>query len=165
MAKEPSFDVVSEVDLQEVSNAVNQTVKEITQRFDFKGSKSTVEIENGNSIKIVTEDDTRMRNIVDILQSKFIKRGVAIKNLEYGRVEPAAGGMVRQSIRIKQGIEAEVAKKIMKDIKTLKVKVQAQLQEDQVRVSGKKIDDLQAVIAFLKGQDYGVELQFSNFRS
>ncbi|MGM9525047.1 MAG: YajQ family cyclic di-GMP-binding protein [Peptococcaceae bacterium] len=165
MAKEPSFDVVSEVDMQEVSNAVNQTVKEITQRFDFKGSKSTVEIENGNAIKIVTEDDTRMRNIVDILQSKFIKRGVAIKNLEYGKVEPAAGGMVRQSIRIRQGIEADIAKKITKDIKTLKVKVQAQLQDDQVRVSGKKIDDLQAVIAFLKGQDYGIELQFSNFRS
>lgn len=165
MAKEPSFDVVSEVDMQEVSNAVNQTVKEITQRFDFKGSKSTVEIENGNAIKIVTEDDTRMRNIVDILQSKFIKRGVAIKNLEYGKVEPAAGGMVRQSIRIRQGIEADIAKKITKDIKNLKVKVQAQLQDDQVRVSGKKIDDLQAVIAFLKGQDYGIELQFSNFRS
>ena len=165
MAKEPSFDVVSEVNMQEVSNAVNQTLKEITQRFDFKGSKSTVENENGNSIKIVTEDDTRMRNIVDILQSKFIKRGVAIKNLEYGKVEPAAGGMVRQSIRVKQGIEADVAKKITKDIKTLKVKVQAQVQDDQVRVSGKKIDDLQAVIAFLKGQDYGVELQFSNFRS
>ena len=165
MAKEPSFDVVSEVNMQEVSNAVNQTLKEITQRFDFKGSKSTVEIENGNSIKIVTEDDTRMRNIVDILQSKFIKRGVAIKNLEYGKVETAAGGMVRQSIRVKQGIEADVAKKITKDIKTLKVKVQAQVQDDQVRVSGKKIDDLQAVIAFLKGQDYGVELQFSNFRS
>ena len=165
MAKEPSFDVVSEVDMQEVSNAVNQTVKEITQRFDFKGSKSVVEIENGNAIKIVTEDDTRMRNIVDILQSKFIKRGVAIKNLEYGKVEPAAGGMVRQSIRVKQGIEADVAKKITKDIKNLKVKVQAQLQDDQVRVSGKKIDDLQAVIAFLKSQDYGVELQLSNFRS
>ena len=165
MAKEPSFDVVSEVDMQEVSNAVNQTVKEITQRFDFKGSKSVVEIENGSAIKIVTEDDTRMRNIVDILQSKFIKRGVAIKNLEYGKVEPAAGGMVRQSIRVKQGIEADVAKKITKDIKNLKVKVQAQLQDDQVRVSGKKIDDLQAVIAFLKSQDYGVELQFSNFRS
>ena len=165
MAKEPSFDVVSEVDMQEVSNAVNQTVKEITQRFDFKGSKSVVEIENGNAIKIVTEDDTRMRNIVDILQSKFIKRGVAIKNLEYGKVEPAAGGMVRQSIRVKQGIEPDVAKKSTKDIKNLKVKVQAQLQDDQVRVSGKKIDDLQAVIAFLKSQDYGVELQFSNFRS
>ena len=165
MAKEPSFDVVSEVDMQEVSNAVNQTVKEITQRFDFKGSKSVVEIENGNAIKIVTEDDTRMRNIVDILQSKFINRGVAIKNLEYGKVEPAAGGMVRQSIRVKQGIEADVAKKITKDIKNLKVKVQAQLQDDQVRVSGKKIDDLQAVIAFLRSQDYGVELQFSNFRS
>ena len=165
MAKEPSFDVVSEVDMQEVNNAVNQTVKEITQRFDFKGTKSTVEIENGNAIKIVTEDDTRMRNIVDILQGKFIKRGVAIKNLEYGKVEPAAGGMVRQSIKVKQGIDADVAKKITKDIKNLKVKVQTQLQDDQIRVSGKKIDDLQAVIAFLKGQDYGVELQFSNFRS
>lgn len=165
MAKEPSFDIVSEVDMQEVNNAINQTVKEITQRFDFKGTKSVVEVENGNSIKIVTEDDTRMRNIVDILQSKFIKRGVSIKNLEYGKVESAAGGMVRQSIRIKQGIEADVAKKITKDIKETKLKVQAQLQDDQVRVSGKKIDDLQAVIAFLKGKDYGVELQFSNFRS
>ena len=165
MAKEPSFDVVSEVDMQEVNNAINQTVKEITQRFDFKGTKSTVEIENGNAIKIVTEDDSRMRNIVDILQSKFIKRGVAIKNLEYGKVEPAAGGMVRQSIKVKQGIDADVAKKITKDIKNMKVKVQATLQDDQIRVSGKKIDDLQTVIAFLKGQDYGVELQFSNFRS
>ena len=165
MAKEPSFDVVSEVDMQEVNNAINQTVKEITQRFDFKGTKSTVEIENGNAIKILTEDDTRMRNIVDILQSKFIKRGVAIKNLEYGKVEPAAGGMVRQSIKVKQGIDADVAKKITKDIKNMKVKVQATLQDDQIRVSGKKIDDLQTVIAFLKGQDYGVELQFSNFRS
>lgn len=165
MAKEPSFDIVSEVDMQEVNNAINQTVKEITQRFDFKGSKSIVEIENGNSIKVVTEDDTRMRNIIDILQSKFIKRGVAIKNLEYGKVESAAGGMVRQSVRIKQGIEADIAKKITKDIKDLKIKVQTQLQDDQVRVSGKKLDDLQAVIAFLKGKDYGVELQFSNFRS
>ena len=165
MAKEPSFDIVSEVDMQEVNNAINQTVKEITQRFDFKGSKSVVEIENGTAIKIVTEDDTRMRSIVDILQSKFIKRGVSIKNLEYGKVESAAGGMVRQSIRIKQGIEADVAKKITKDIKETKLKVQTQLQDDQVRVSGKKIDDLQAVIAFLKGKDYGVELQFSNFRS
>ena len=165
MAKEPSFDVVSEVDMQEVNNAINQTTKEITQRFDFKGTKSLVEVENGNSIKIVTEDDTRMRNIVDILQSKFIKRGVSIKNLEYGKVESAAGGMVRQSIRIKQGIEADVAKKITKDIKESKLKVQTQLQDDQVRVSGKKIDDLQAVIALLKSKDYGVELQFSNFRS
>ena len=165
MAKEPSFDVVSEVDMQEVNNAINQTTKEITQRFDFKGTKSVVEVENGNSIKIVTEDDTRMRNIVDILQSKFIKRGVSIKNLEYGKVESAAGGMVRQSIRIKQGIEADVAKKITKDIKDSKLKVQTQLQDDQIRVSGKKIDDLQAVIALLKSKDYGVELQFSNFRS
>lgn len=165
MAKEPSFDIVSEVNMQEVNNAINQTVKEITQRFDFKGTKSVVEVENGTSIKIVTEDDTRMRNIIDILQSKFIKRGVSIKNLEYGKVESAAGGMVRQNIRIKQGIEADVEKKITKDIKETKLKVQTQLQEDQIRVSGKKIDDLQAVIAFLKGKEYGVELQFSNFRS
>lgn len=162
MAKEPSFDVVSEVDMQEVDNAIHQTTKEIIQRFDFKGTKSKIELE-GNEIKIVTEDDLRMKNIIDVLQSKFIKRGVSIKNLEYGKTEPAAGGMVKQAIKVKQGIEAEVAKKIMKDIKTQKVKVQ--LQDDQVRVSGKKIDDLQAVIAFLKGQDYGVELQFSNFRS
>ncbi len=165
MAKEASFDVVSVVDLQEVSNAVNQTVKEITQRFDFKGSRSAVTIEDGSSIKIVTEDDTRLRNILDILQSKCVKRGVPLKNLQYGKVEPAAGGMVRQVIRIQQGLDADVAKRIIKDVKGLKRKVQTQLQEDQVRVSGRQIDDLQAVIAFLKGQDYGVELQYSNFRS
>ncbi|MBR6755715.1 MAG: YajQ family cyclic di-GMP-binding protein [Peptococcaceae bacterium] len=164
MAKEPSFDIVSEVNMQEVNNAINQTTKEIIQRYDFKGSKSVVELE-GDQIKIVTEDEMRLKNIIDVLQSKFLKRGVAIKNLEYGKIEPAAGAMVRQMVKIRQGIEADVAKKIMKDIKTLKVKVQAQLQDDQIRVSGKKIDDLQEVNAFLKGQDYGVELQYSNFRS
>lgn len=147
MAKEPSFDVVSQVDMQEVSNALNQTTKEISQRYDFKGSKSEV-VKDDDGIKITTEDEMRLNAIVDILKSKFIKRGVSIKNLEYGKIEDAAGGMVRQKIKIKQGIDSDVAKKITKDIKETKLKVQAQIQDDQVRVSGKKIDDLQSVIAF-----------------
>lgn len=164
MAKDASFDVVSEVDMQEVNNAVNQTLKELTQRYDFKGSKSTVEIE-GNSVKILTEDDMRLKSIIDILQSKFIRRGVSIKNLDYGKSENASGGMVRQSITVKQGIESDVAKKLTKDIKDSKIKVQTQFMDDQLRVSGKKIDDLQAVIALLKEKDCGLELQFKNFRS
>ena len=164
MAKDASFDVVSEVDMQEVNNAVNQTLKELTQRYDFKGSKSTVEIE-GNSVKILTEDDMRLKSIIDILQSKFIRRGVSIKNLDYGKSENASGGMVRKSITVKQGIESDVAKKLTKDIKDSKIKVQTQFMDDQLRVSGKKIDDLQAVIALLKEKDYGLELQFKNFRS
>lgn len=164
MAKEPSFDVVSQVDMQEVSNALNQTTKEISQRYDFKGSKSEV-VKDDEGIKITTEDEMRLNAIIDILKSKFIKRGVSIKNLEYGKVEDAAGGMVRQKIKIKQGIDSDVAKKITKDIKETKLKVQAQIQDDQVRVSGKKIDDLQSVIAFLKEKDYGLDLQYINFRS
>ncbi len=164
MAKEPSFDVVSQVDMQEVSNALNQTTKEISQRYDFKGSKSEV-VKDDDGIKITTEDEMRLNAIVDILKSKFIKRGVSIKNLEYGKIEDAAGGMVRQKIKIKQGIDSDVAKKITKDIKETKLKVQAQIQDDQVRVSGKKIDDLQSVIAFLKEKDYGLDLQYINFRS
>ena len=164
MAKEPSFDVVSQVDMQEVSNALNQTTKEISQRYDFKGSKSEV-VKDDEGIKITTEDEMRLNAIVDILKSKFIKRGVSIKNLEYGKIEDAAGGMVRQKIKIKQGIDSDVAKKITKDIKETKLKVQAQIQDDQVRVSGKKIDDLQSVIAFLKEKDYGLDLQYINFRS
>ncbi len=164
MAKDASFDIVSEVDMQEVNNAVNQTVKEITQRYDFKGSKSTVTVED-SSVKILTEDDMRLKSIVDILESKFIRRGVAVKNLEYGKSENASGGMVRQLVKIRQGIEADIAKKITKDVKESKLKVQTQLQDDQLRVTGKKIDDLQAVIALLKENDYGVELQFKNFRS
>ena len=163
MAKEPSFDVVSQVDMQEVSNALNQTTKEISQRYDFKGSKSEI-VKDDDGIKITTEDEMRLNAIVDILKSKFIKRGVSIKNLEYGKIEDAAGGMVRQKIKIKQGIDSDVAKKITKDIKETKLKVQAQIQDDQVRVSGKKIDDLQSVIAFLKEKDYGLDLQYINFR-
>lgn len=162
MAKDASFDVVSVVDLQEVTNAINQTEKEISQRYDFKGT--TTEIKRDDAvIHIVAEDDMRMKNVIDILQSKFIRRQVPIENLIYGKVEPS-GGKVKQDVTIQQGLDKELAKKISKDIRDLKIKVQTQVMDDKIRVSGKKIDDLQEVIAFLKGQDYGIALQYENFR-
>lgn len=163
MAKDESFDVVSKVDMQEVQNAVNQTNKEIQQRYDFKNSKSEVSIEEEN-IKILADDDFRLKSVVDILETKMLRRQVPIKNLEFGKAEQASGGTIRQLVKLKQGIETEAAKKIVKDIKGLKIKVQAQIMEGQIRVSGKNRDDLQAVIAFLKEQDYNLELQFSNYR-
>lgn len=163
MAKDASFDIVSTVDMQEVDNAINQANKEISQRYDFKNSKSEISIED-NDLKIIADDDFKLKSVIDILQSKLIRRQVPIRNLEYGKVESATGGMVRQNIKIKQGLETETAKKIVKDIKTLKLKVQAQIMGDQVRVTGKSRDDLQRVIAELKGNDYGIELQFTNYR-
>ena len=160
----PSFDIVSKVDMQEVDNAVNQTVKEIIQRYDFKGSKSEVTLEQ-NTVKILADDDFRLKAIVDILQSKFIKRGLSLKALEYGKAETASGGMVRQIITVQQGISKEKGKIVCAHIKESKLKVQAQIQDDQVRVTGKNIDDLQEVIQLMKGKDVGVELQFINFRS
>ena len=160
----PSFDIVSKVEMQEVDNAVNQTIKEIAQRYDFKGSKSEVALEK-EGIRVLTEDDFRLKAIVDILQSKFIKRGLSLKSLQYGKVEPASGAMVRQMITIQQGISKEKGKEIVAAIKETRLKVQAQIQDDQVRVTGKNIDDLQEVIQALKGQDLGVEMQFLNFRS
>lgn len=164
MAKEATFDIVSEANMAEVTNAVNQTEKEITQRYDFKGVATEVSLE-GEAVKITTADDMHLKAVIDILQSKFIKRQVPINNLEYGKVEPAAGGSVRQLVSIKQGIEKDLAKKITKDVKDSKLKVQTQYMENKIRVSGKKIDDLQAVIAQLKQGDYGIDLQFINFRS
>ena len=149
--------------MQEVDNAINQTNKEISQRYDFKNSKSTVAIEDGD-IKVVADDDYKLRSVIDILQSKLIRRKVAIKNLEYGKVETAGGGLLRQIIKVKQGIESEKGKEIIKDIKNSKIKVQPQYLENQIRVSGKSRDDLQAVIQLLKDKDYGVELQFTNYR-
>lgn len=159
----PSFDVVSKVDMQEVTNAMNQSQKEMDQRYDFKGSKSSITLDD-KGLHIVTEDEMRLRSIIDILQSKLHRRGVPISNLEYGKVEPS-GGMVKQTVTIRQGIDRELAKKISKDIKDTKLKVQSQIMDDQVRVSAKKIDDLQAVIGFLKEKDYGIALQYENFRS
>lgn len=163
MAKNESFDVVSKVDLQEVDNAINQTAKEIKQRYDFKNSIAAVSMEEGK-IKIIADDDFKLRSVVDILQTKLIRRQVPLKNLEFGKAEAASGGSVRQLINLKQGIDTEIAKKIVKDIKGLKLKVQAQILDDQVRVSGKSRDDLQSVISFLKAQNYQLELQFTNYR-
>ena len=163
MAKDSSFDIVYEVNMQEVMNAVNQAKKEISQRYDFKGSKTEVSLDD-SSIKIVTEDDFRLKSVIDVLKTRLVSRKVAIKNLEYGKLEDASGGMVRQVITIRQGIETEKAKAIVKDIKNAKLKVQASIQGDQVRVSGKNKDDLQAVIGMLREKDYGLELQFTNYR-
>jgi len=159
----PSFDIVSTVDMQEVDNAVNQTVKEISQRYDFKKSKSEVTLEK-ESIKILADDDFRLKAIVDILQSKCIKRGVSIKSLKFGTPEPASGGMVRQMVTIQQGISKEKGKEVIALIKETRLKVQGQIQEDQVRVTGKNIDDLQEIIRLLKGKDLGLDLQYINFR-
>jgi len=160
----PSFDIVSKVEIQEVDNAVNQTVKEIAQRYDFKGSKSEVTLEK-DAIKVLADDDFRLKAIIDILQSKCIKRGISIKSLDYGKAETASGGMVRQTIAIRQGIAKEKGKEICAIIKETKIKVQGQIQEDQVRVTGNNIDDLQEIIHLLKGKDLDVELQYINFRS
>lgn len=159
----PSFDIVSEVDAQEIDNAVNQVRKEIAQRYDFKGSQTEVELEK-NEIRLTSDDEYKVKAVVDVLQSKVIRRGISPKALVYGKVEPAAGGRARQTITVQNGIETEKARQIVKLIKDHKLKVQAQIQGDQVRVSGKKRDDLQAVIQMLKGQDLDLPLQFVNFR-
>ena len=159
----PSFDIVSKVDMQEVDNAVNQAVKEIGQRYDFKGSKCEISREN-DAIKILADDDYKLKAVVDVLQSKFIKRGISIKSLKYGKAETASGGMVRQLIDVQQGISKEKGKEIIAVIKESKLKVQAQIQDDQVRVIGKNRDDLQDAIQLLKGKDLEVEMQFTNFR-
>ena len=160
----PSFDIVSKVDMQEVDNAINQAVKEISQRYDFKGSKSEIKWEKKEEITIVGDSDNRLNTVVDLLQGKFVKRGISLKSLEYGKVEDASGGLKRQVIKIRQGIPTEKGKEIVKVIKDSGLKVQGQIMDDQVRVSGKKIDDLQAVIQTLKTKDLDINLQFVNMR-
>ena len=160
----PSFDIVSVVDMQEVDNAVNQAVKEITQRYDFKGSKTEVSLEKDGTIRLQTEDDFRLKAVVDVLQSKLVRRGVSLKALQYGKVEPASGGTVRQVVTIQQGISKEKGREIVALVKETRLKVQSQIQEEQVRVTGKNIDDLQEVIRVVKEKDLGVETQFVNFR-
>ncbi len=163
MAKENSFDIVSKTDYAEIDNALNQTRKELSQRFDFKGSKALISVHDKNLI-ISAEDDTRLRNLNDILQSKLVKRGVSLKALDYQPTEPAAGGTIRQIVIIQQGIPLEKAKEIVKSIKQMKLKVQAAIQGELVRVSGKNRDDLQAVMAKLKTSDFGIDMQFDNYR-
>lgn len=159
----PSFDVVSKVDLQEVDNAVNQTMKEIGTRYDFKGSKAKVE-RNEEELLLSAEDDYKLGQLLDLLSTRLVKRGIDLKALDLGKVENAAGNTVRQKIKVKVGVEAETGKKIIKHLKDTKLKVQASIQGDQVRVTGKSRDDLQAAIAELRGQDFNLPLQFVNFR-
>ncbi|MCK9172990.1 YajQ family cyclic di-GMP-binding protein [Desulfuromonas thiophila] len=160
----PSFDVVSKIDLQEVDNAVNQTSKEIAQRFDFKGTHNEIELTK-DAISILAADDYKLQAVVDILKGKLTRRGVSTKCLDFQKAEAASGGAVRQKVALIQGISKEKGKDIIKAIKDSKLKVQPQIMEDEVRVTGKKIDDLQEVIQLLKGKDFGLELQFVNMRS
>ncbi len=164
MAQQNSFDIASEVDNSEISNAINQTVKEVRQRFDFKGSTATVALED-KELLLTAEDETRLRNMNDILQQKLVRRSVPLKALSYGKIEPAAGGTVRQRVGIQQGIPQDKAKEIVKFIKDTKAKVQASIQGDIVRVTGKDRDTLQDIIAKLKAKDFGINMQYTNYRS
>ncbi len=165
MADTSSFDIVSKVDMQEVDNALNQARKEIVQRYDFKGSKTSIELkQKEHEITVISDDDFRMKAVIDILQTKFVKRGVPLKALTYSPIEPAAGGTVRVTIKLQSGIDKDQARLIVKLIKDTKLKVQAQIMEDQVRVSGKSKDDLQSVMARLRSEDLKFAVQFVNYR-
>jgi uncharacterized protein YajQ (UPF0234 family) len=163
MPQEFSFDVVSKTDMQEVANAVQQAQKELAQRFDFKGSKSSIELTKEELI-LLSDDEGKLRSVKDILESRLVKRKVALKALDYGNVEQATMGTVRQHAKIVQGIEGEKAKAIVKAIKDAKLKVQASIQSDQVRVVGRSKDDLQRAIAVIKENDFAIPLQFTNYR-
>jgi uncharacterized protein YajQ (UPF0234 family) len=162
---ENSFDIVSKVDMQEVTNSVQQAMKEIKQRFDFRGSKSNIELDQGkNEIVIVSDDEYKLKSVVDVLQSKLIKRKVPLESLNYGKIESALSGTVKQSVAIQQGIPTEKSREIVKMIKSSKLKVQSEIQKDQLRVRAKKIDDLQSVMQLLKEKELGIHLEFVNYR-
>lgn len=161
-----SFDIVSKIELPEVSNAVQQAMKEIQQRYDLKDSRSSIELkEKENKIILQSADDFKLKAVTDILQGKLVKRNVPLKGLAYGTITPSAGSTVKQEITLQQGIATEKAKDIVKVIKDSKKKVQASIQGDLVRVSGKDRDSLQEVIALLRGQDFGIDMQFTNYRT
>ncbi|MDP2483296.1 MAG: YajQ family cyclic di-GMP-binding protein [Candidatus Palauibacterales bacterium] len=166
MAQSSSFDITTGADLQEVDNAVNQAMKEVGQRYDFKGTHCTIVLDRATpELRLEADDDFRMKALFDVLQGRLIKRAVPVRNLTVGEIEPAAGGRVRRTIGIRQGIDADTGREIVKAIKSQGFKkVQAQIQADQVRVSSPSKDDLQAVIQFLRAGDFGVELGFGNFR-
>jgi hypothetical protein len=166
MAQDNSFDIVSKVDLQEVRNAIEQALKEIRQRFDLKDSHSEVKLaEDDKEIQLASANEYKLEAVKDILGQKLVKRGVSLKNLTYGKIEPAAGQSVRQKISLQQGIPVEKAKEIVKLIKDAKKKAQASIQGDTVRVSSKDRDELQSIIAMLRARDMGVDLQFTNYRT
>lgn len=164
MAKSNSFDIVSKTDMEEVRNAVNQTMKEVHQRFDFKKSCSEVKIETDNLV-LLSDDEYKLQSLTAVLEEKLLRRKVSLKAFEYGKIESASGGTVRQTVSIQQGIPIEKAKEIVKIIKQSKTKVQAAIQGDTVRISGKDIDTLQQIIQLVKEQDLGIDMQFTNYRS
>lgn len=163
MASTYSFDVVSKVDMQEVDNAINQATKEISQRYDFKGSKSTIELIK-DEIKILSDDEYKLKTVIEILKGKFVKRGISPKALDIGKIDDGSLGTVRVIAKLINGISKEKAKEIITEIKNSKIKVQAQILDDQLRVTGKDKDELQAVINLIKQKDFGVALQFTNYR-
>ena len=160
-----SFDIVSKVDLQEVSNAIQQALKEIHTRYDLKDSKSDIQLDDKETLVLTSADEFKLKAVTDVLQSKLVKRGVPLKALNYGSIEPAASSTVRQRITMQQGIPIEKARDIVKVIKNSKKKVQAAIQGDLVRVSGKDRDTLQEIIALIKQQDFGIDMQFTNYRT
>jgi cyclic-di-GMP-binding protein len=162
---ENSFDIVSKVDVQEVHNAIQNTLKEVHQRFDLKGAKADIQMEGKDAIILTAIDEYKLKSVNDVFQQKLVKRGVPLKALTYGVIEPAAGGSARQKITMQQGIPIEKAREIVKVIKDSKKKVQASIQGDTVRVSGKDRDTLQEIIALVKGRDFGIDMQFTNYRS
>jgi uncharacterized protein YajQ (UPF0234 family) len=165
VAGDSSFDVVSKVNMAEVVNAVNQAQKEMETRFDFRGSKSSITLdEKEATITLIGDDEMKLSNVNDILQTKLVKRGIALRTLDYGKQEEAAGGTIRQVITLKQGIAQDKAKQISQAIRDSKLKVKSEIRGDELRVSGAKKDDLQAVIQLLRSKDFGIELQFINFR-
>lgn len=160
----PSFDIVLKTDLQEVDNAINQAQKELSQRYDFRGSKSKIEWDKKNEVTLIGDDEYKLKAVVDVLESKFAKRAISLKNLTYSKMEPAFEGTVRQKLTLAQGIPSEKAKEINRLIKDSKLKVSSQLQDEQVRVTGKKRDDLQDVMALVRKTDLGLDFDFQNFR-
>jgi uncharacterized protein YajQ (UPF0234 family) len=165
MPDEFSFDVVSKVELQEVENGVNQANKEISTRFDFKGSVSRIEFDKkAPSVTLFSDDEGKLKSVIDVLQNKFVKRSVSLRSLDYQKVEPAEKGTVRQLVKIKQGIPTDKAKEIVKVIKDSKLKVISSIQGDQLRVTSKSKDELQSIIALLRNRDFGLDLQFTNYR-
>lgn len=163
MAKDSSFDVVSQIELHEVDNAIAQALKEIANRYDFKGSKSEIRREEDHLI-IISDSEYKLESVIDVLQTKFIKRDIPLKSMNYGKIESASGGLVRQKVDLIQGIDQENAKKIGKIIKDAKIKVQVQIQGDQLRISGKNRDDLQAAIQLVKEASLAIDVQFINYR-
>jgi cyclic-di-GMP-binding protein len=164
MAQDNSFDIVSKVDMQEVRNAIDQAIKELRQRFDLKDSHSEINLEGQENIEIASANEYKLEAVKDILAQKLVKRGVPLKNMTYGKVEPAAGQSVRQKISLQQGIPADKAKEIVRLVKDSKKKAQASIQGDSLRISSKDRDTLQEIIALLRSKDLGVDLQFTNYR-